>query len=434
VQTNRKLLIIPGAMVISLIFLAAVVFLGVEYYATGKVKEEINKHLKEVSQHVKVDYSSLGVNWLAFTVDLHNVKLSKPPLPGAVTIDRVSVRDLSSIGLNIIPTVVTLNNIAFDNKKAQLNVQRFSTSFSLNRMPSKAEMAADWSAVLQNLLAGDLTLENISFAEGKTKVLIRSLMLDYGLGKASLKKPSLKISQISFQHEAVKFTCDSLGLLASLDEKNFLTNFTKNINNFFVKFPPDLVQSNDFLKKLQALGYDQLTVNFDLKYGYQPKTKETNNMVEAAVENLGRLKINLRGGDLNSPPVPLTGGLMDFLSFLEQLKTAPQEASIQALSATYTDLGLASRLLKAEAQARGQSPKDFAQELISNLDAVLLLLPLPATVKDQLKAVNQFLLNPKEIQLAVTFKKPLRLKQLEEGSLDSYLKLLDQTEVKITAK
>lgn len=430
--TNRQLLIIPAALLL-LIFLAAAAFFGAEYYATSRVKSEINKHLQEVSQHVKVEYDGLGVNWLAFTVYLSKVKLSNPPLPGAVTIDRVRVRDLTSLGLNWIPTVVDFDQIAFDNQKTKLSIQHFSTSFFMTRIPSQKEVVDDLSTIFENLLAGDVTLENLSFSEKRTQLRLGGLAVNYGIGKEGSRNSSLQLSKLSYQKAEVKFDFHRVGLSASLNDQRLVTHLEKHVQKLSFKIPPEPARRNNVLQKLTALGYDHLTFNFDWQYDYQPKTKETNNVVAAAAENLGQLKIDLRGGDFDSPPVPLAGGLMSFLSFLDQVRTAQQEASLQSLKATYTDFGLMPRLIKAEAEARGQSPQEFTQDLVSNLNTVLLILPLPVALKKQVKAVNRFLLDPKEIQLTATFQKPLRLKELEQGSLDRVLKLLAHTDIKITA-
>ncbi len=434
-QKKRRLLFfIPTVLLFSLIVLAVAVFFALEYYATNAVKQEIDANIQELSPYVRVEYASMGVNWLAFTVNMKKVKISKPPLPGMITIDQVRVRDLTSIGTNWIPTVVALDNIVCKNEDARISIQQLVTSFSFTRIPTQEEAAKDWRVFWENLLAGDIKMKKLEFSDNKTQFHTDSIEADYSLERGNHRNSSLKITTLKLQKEDWQFHFDTFNLAASLDQDNLLSHLSKKVKNFSFKFPPDLVKSSTFLQQLTALGYDRLSFGVDLVYDYQPDTKDLRLAWDGSATNMGQLQFDLRLTDYNSPPVPLDGSLVQFLAFLEKLRTPAQDASLQGLKVFYRDFGLAPRLIKAEAQSRGQSPEEFIQNIFGTINTSLLILPLPAAVKEQVYAVNRFLQNPKEIQLAITCKKPVPLKNMEKGSPLLLLELLENTEVKITAQ
>ncbi len=430
-QKKRSLLIfIPTVLLISLIVIAIAVFFGLEYYATNTVKQEIDTSIQELSPYVRVEYDSLGVNWLAFTVNMDKVKISRPPLPGMITIDQVRVRDLTSIGIKWIPTVVVLDNLTGNIQDARVNIQQFVTTFSLNRIPTREEAAKDWRVFWENLLAGDIKVKKLEFSDNKTQFHTGALEAGYSLVRGNHRNSSLKVTTLKFQKEEVQFQFETFNLAASLDQDNVLSHLSKQVKNFSFQFPPELVKSSTFLQQLTALGYDRLNFGVDLDYDYQPKTKNMRLAWDGSAANMGQLQFDLRLTDYDSPPVPLNGSLV---KFLEKLRTPAQDASLQGLKVSYHDFGLAPRLIKAEAQSRGQSPEEFIQNIVGTINTSLLILPLPAAIKEQVYAVNRFLQNPKEIQLAITCKKPVPLKNLEKGSPLGLLDLLGNTEVKITA-
>jgi len=431
---RRLLVLIPIALIFSLVILAVAAFFILEYHATTTVKQEIDKNIQEISQYIQVDYDRVGVNWLAFTVNMHKVVLSKPPLPGIITIDRVSVRDLTSIGIKWIPTVVVLDNIVVNNKDASLGVQRLSTSFSLKQIPSQEELANDWKVFLENLRAGTVQAEGIGFSDKKNQVQIGRGEAYYSLAGGNQRNSSLTINDLKLLTSDLKVHFDTFKIAAALNQDNVLTSITKQVKNFSFQIPPELASRYTFFQKVNALGYDRLTLGIDLDYNYQPQTQDMSLVWNASAENMGRLQLNLQLNDYQSPRLPLDGSLAKFLNFLEQLRPPVHKASLQGFKAVYQDWGLAPRLIKAEAQSRGKSPEQFTRNLVGAINASLMFLPLPPAIKEQVNSVNRFLLNPKEIQLAVTCKKPVPLKNLEEGSLTGLLELFWNTEVKITAQ
>jgi hypothetical protein len=433
-KRKRLLFFIPSVLLFSLLFLAIVAFFALEYYATTTVKQEIDNTIEELSKHVLVQYDNLGVNWLAFTVNLEKVKLSKPPLPGMITIDRVSVRDFTSIGIRWIPTVVVFDHIALKNEDATVSIQQLVTTFSLNRIPTQEEAAEDWTVFLDNLRAGNVKLKQVEFSDKTTKFQFDMAEADYAFANGNYRNSNLTINNLKLQQEDLQFHFDNFFLASSLDQNNVVNRVSKKVKNFSFGFPTTLVESNNILQKLTALGYDQLIVGIELEYDYQPETKDLSIAWDASAINLGRLQFDLGLTDYRSPPVPLDGSLVEFLAFLEKLRTPAQEASLQGVKAVYHDFGLVPRLIKAEAQSRGQSSEEFTQNLVGTINTSLLFLPLPASLKEQVYAVNRFLQNPQKIQLTITCKKPLPLKNLEEGSIAGLLDLLENTELKITAK
>ena len=288
--------------------------------------------------------------------------------------------------------------------------------------------------IVKNLLNGNVKVDNFSLVAKKWQLQTGTIEANYEADKNNNRNSDLQINAMKLKSHDIDINFDTFILDASLDQKDIINHVSQNLKNFYLKFPPDLGESDDFFNKLTELGYDHFLFDFGLQYDYKPHTKELHTSWDASAENMGRLKAALHWGDFTNPPVPLGGTLSQFLSFMEQVSQAPIKASLISLRADYQDLGLARKIIKAEAQSQGVSPEDFIQDLVGNINAFLLVVPLPAKVKDQFRSVTQFLQKPNEIRLALTFQKPLPMKQLEQGSLDLLLTLLTNTEVTITAQ
>jgi len=313
-KPKRLLLVIPAVVLFSLLFLAVVAFFGLEYYATGVVKREIDYNIEELSQYMRVEYDSMGVNWLAFTVYLNQVKVSKPPLPGMVTIDKVSVRDLSSIGINWIPTVVVFDHIAYANEGTALDVQHLSTTFTLKKIPTQEEVASDWMVIWENLLAGKVTLKNLVLADKISNLQLRAEAADYLLDKGSPRHSSLKISDLGFQKEALQFHFEAYHLAATLNQNDVLTHMVQQIKDFSFQFPRGLTDRFPFFRSLTSLGYDRLAFGLALNYDYQPESKDLRFSWDASAADMGQLRVDLNLADYVTPPLPLNGGPVRFLA------------------------------------------------------------------------------------------------------------------------
>ena len=433
-NNKRHWFLIPLISLGSLVLLALVAFFSLEYYATTVLQKEIDSHIQDISEYVRVDYESMGVNWLAFTVDLKKVKLSKPPLPGIITIDKVAVRDFTSIGIRWIPTVVVLDNILCTNDDFKIAARRLATSFSLSRIPTEEEIGNNWKVLVDNLLAGDLNLNNLVYSDQDIQLDVEQIKTNYSLSGGNHKNIGLAIDHSKFQLGDVRLDSQAFQFAATLDQNNVLTHLAKKVKEFSFQFPSDLAKSNPFFENLAALGYDRLALGVDVNYDYQPETKNLNLKWDTSAADMGRLQFDLHLTDYHSPPVPVDGSLARLLNFLEQLRTPAERASLQGFTVLYQDYGLAPRLIKAEAQSAGQTPEAFTRSLVGTINTSLAILPLPAAIKEQVNSVNRFLQNPQEIQLTITCRKPVRLNKLGEGSVAGFLELLNNTEVKITAK
>ncbi len=434
-STKRRLWVpIIAALIIALVILPVTGFFILEYYVTTTVKQEIDLHVKELSKYIRVEYDRLGVDWLSYSVVMNKVRLSKPPLPGTITIDRVKVRDLTSIGIKWLPTVVVLDNINGALVGTTVGIQRLAATFSLHKIPSQEELAADWTVFLRNLRDGRLDMEKLAFKDKETQLNVAAFNSQYDMTTGKDRNVDVKMNHIDIKTGGMHLTSDAFGFAASLDQHDVLKSMSKNVANLSFQIPPAQARNNPIWEKLTELGYDRLSLGGAFSYAYQPDTDNLSLSWDASGAEMGRLQVDLRLADFDSPPVPLDGTLGKLLNFLEQLSQPAQKASFQGLRAAYQDFGLAPRIIKAEAQARGQSPEAFSRSLVGGINASLLFLPLPAAIKEQVNAVNTFLLNPKEIQVDITSKRPLRLKDLGTNSINGLLELFSNTEVKITAK
>ncbi|MGQ9689197.1 MAG: hypothetical protein ACUVXF_10485 [Desulfobaccales bacterium] len=433
-KKKRLLIVIPAVLFVFLIISAVVAFFVVEQYATATLKTEIDRNIKEISKHVLVEYDKLEVERFSFRVNLIKVRLSKPPLPGLIAIDAVKVRDFTSIGIKAIPTVVVLDNISGSVGDASIGIQRLATRFSLKNIPSQKEPADDWTVFFRNLQNGQVELEKMSFKDKETQFSLAAFKTDYAATAKNDRHLDLKINTLNFQSRGMTITTDALGFAASLDQHDVLQRLTKNVVNVSFRIPAGPAGDNVLFQRLTSLGYSHLSLGGDFTYAVDSTAKNLSLVWNASGAGMGRLHFDLRLTDFDSPPVPLDGSLAKLVQFLEQLLQPAQKAGFQGLKVVYQDFGLAPRLLKAEAQARGQSSEAFTRNLVGTINATLLLLPLPQTLKEQIVAVKTFLLDPKEIQVDITSKKPVRLGNLQGGSLNSLLEVFSSAEVKITAK
>jgi hypothetical protein len=431
---RRRWFFIPTVLLLSLAFLALVGFFGVEYYAMSVLKQEIDKQIQEISRYVRVEYDSMKVNWLAFTVDVNKVRMSRPPLPGRITIDKVAVRDLTSIGIRWIPTVVVLNDLSLVNEDFKITAHLFATSFTLNRIPTEEEIERKWQVLLENLSDGKLRLDNIAYSDKDTQLNIGHLKTNYSTTWGNLKNIGIEINDTTFQSANIRSNSQAISLAVSLDRNDVLRHLSQKIKDFSFHFPADWAENTPIVEKLNSLGYDRLAFGVDFNYDYQPDTKDLHMTWDGSAKDMGQLQLDLNLTDYHSPPVPVDGGLVRFLEYLEKLRNPVQKASLRGFTASYRDSGLAPRLIKAEAQSRGMTSEELTRDLVGSINATLALFPLPATVKEQVNSINRFLLNPQEIQLAITCKPPVRLKNLEEGSVLGFLDLFAKSEIKITAK
>jgi hypothetical protein len=431
---KRRWLLIPAILLAFLLVIALAGFFGLEYYTTKVLKQEIDSQIQAMSDYVRVDYDSLGVNWLAFTVDLNQVRLRRPPLPGRIIIEKVSVRDFTSIGINWLPTVIGLKNIALNNDAFNLTVQSAATSFSFSRIPSEEEIDRNWLILLENLSSGRLNLKKVAFSDQNTQVNIGNVTTDYSHSGTELKNLRVAINDVKSQSGTTLLDAKAFSLAFTLDKKDVLRHISQKIQDFSCRFPADWAKSNPFLAALASLGYDRLAFGVDLAYDYQPETRALHIAWDGAARDMGQVQLELNLSDYRSLPVPVSGSLVGLLNYLGKLQTPLENASLRGFTARYRDAGLVRRLIEAEAQSQGVTPREFSQNLVGTINSTLALLPLPVAIKDQVHAVNRFLLDPKEIQVTITCNPPARLQKLQEGSVTALLEVLGKTEVKITAQ
>ena len=427
-------LVIPVIFLLTILLLAVAGFFGLEFYTATVLKKEIDQRIQDISDYVRVDYDSLSVNWLGYTVDMNKVRLYKPPLPGVVTIDRVAVRDFTSIGIRWIPTVVVLENIAGTNDEFKIAAHRLATSFTLSRIPTEEEIDNDWTVLLANLQKGSVNLDKFTFSDSEAKLAVDTLTTDFAEASGNRKNFGLGINNLQLQTTDVDLNSQAFGFSASLGPNNVLDRFSNKITDFSLKIPAGQAGRSPFFEELAVLGYDHVSLGSDFAYDFLPDKENLHLTWNASAANMGQMQFDVHLVDYHSPPVPVTGSLATMLDFFENLRAPVEKASLQGFTARYHDQGLVTRLIKSEAQAAGQTPEQFTQNLVNSVNATVGIFPLPAAIKDQVKAVNRFLTNPQEIQLDITCHQPVRLQSLQEGSLSDALELLSKTDIKITSK
>uniref|UniRef100_A0A7V4G9Z9 DUF945 family protein n=1 Tax=Desulfobacca acetoxidans TaxID=60893 RepID=A0A7V4G9Z9_9BACT len=330
---------------------------------------------------------------------------------------------------------IALNRLAVvsQGKEAGTKVEMDDLKFQvgLNRVLRREELAADPAVLLGALQQFDFSVKNIS---------VKDKQGIFSLGGGSLtwegakeRKVAFTLSALDLNLPEVKLTLESYANHLTLDPQNILIYSDILLKNFLLALPPAQRGSDPF-GFLREMGYTSLKFNLDGKGTYNPQTQEDVSTMQLSGEKMGTIKVDLAGAGYRRPPLPLQGGLMGLLDFAQQWEKAMDEFALRSLKISYQDQGLVKQLLEMGGKAMGKNAKAFSQDLVNNINGTLLLFPLPQNLRDQMKAVNQFITNPNEIQISLAFKKPLRLKALKDPSPDQVLNLLGQADFNITAR
>lgn len=427
----------PATVLVSLaVFLVSglAAFFVFQYYAASVLKKEIDRQIKSLSRNVKVEYESLKVEPLTFFVTLEKVKLSNPPLTGVINIEAVRIRDFTCMGITVIPTTIKLDNFiaAFD--KSSLEIQHLETKFSLQAIPPKEQLSEDPVALLRHLRNSQTEIEKVSYRDRESELQVERLTVGYARKADQTRQLELKINSVRLQAAGMAFTTAAWGCSVSLDSRNVVQHLSQSVDHLSFPLPEGGPGGQGWVRELRKLGYERLCLGGDFTYRYEAKTRHLSLGWLVRGTDLGRLEFHFQLGEFASPAFPLEGDPTGVAQFLEGLEEALLNAALVTVKLAYQDWGLVPRLLQAEARARGETPEALVRNLLRALDAALLLLPGPPSLREQVGALRDFLREPREIHLELTAKSPCRLRDLERGGLEGLLGFLSRAELKITAR
>jgi hypothetical protein len=171
---------------------------------------------------------------------------------------------------------------------------------------------------------------------------------------------------------------------------------------------PQSLPDADAREGLAKLGYDKLSLNFDLSYAHNPETKRLS-IKQASIggDNIGQLSVSMDLGGIE------TTGIDDPMIAM----AAAQMATLERAELRYDDASLTGRILKLAATEAEMDETQFKSTLLTQLAQEAPEDPLAKQVVDSATA---FLTNPKSLSLNLKPARPLPLVQLMGGAQDPY--------------
>ena len=271
--------------------------------------------------------------------------------------------------------MVVLENIAGTNDEFKIAAHRLATSFTLSRIPTEEEIDNDWTVLLANLQKGSVNLDKFTFSDSEAKLAVDTLTTDFAEASGNRKNFGLGINNLQLQTTDVDLNSQAFGFSASLGPNNVLDRFSNKITDFSLKIPAGQAGRSPFFEELAVLGYDHVSLGSDFAYDFLPDKENLHLTWNASAANMGQMQFDVHLVDYHSPPVPVTGSLATMLDFFENLRAPVEKASLQGFTARYHDQGLVTRLIKSEAQAAGQTPEQFTQNLVNSVNATVGIFP-----------------------------------------------------------
>jgi len=167
--------------------------------------------------------------------------------------------------------------------------------------------------------------------------------------------------------------------------------------------------------RMRALGYDSLSVDMSVAGRWQAETgRAVLREARIAAADMGVLKITAAAEGLTDENIAtLRASLENVAEVLDRL----QSVSLTALSVTYTDAGLADRLLADLAQGEGLERSALARGLAAALANAMAGLGDPAFVERVREAAARFLADPGTIGVTAEPARPVTLAQLVGAGL-----------------
>lgn len=170
---------------------------------------------------------------------------------------------------------------------------------------------------------------------------------------------------------------------------------------------PQSLPDQDARDGLAKLGYDKLSLNFDLSYAHVPETKRLS-IKQASIsgDGIGQLSVAMNLGGIDPT------GLEDPALAL----AAAQMATLESLELRYDDASLAGRVLKLAATEAEMEESQFKAMLLAQLAEAGAQAPAVPLTKEVVDSATAFLTNPKSLSLHMKPAQPVPLFQLMGGA------------------
>lgn len=174
---------------------------------------------------------------------------------------------------------------------------------------------------------------------------------------------------------------------------------------------PQSLPDEEAREILTKLGYDKLSLNFDLSYAHSPANKRLS-IKQAAIggDGLGQLSVamDLGGVDPNAINDPILA------------MAAAQAATLESMELRYDDASLAGRILKLAAGEAEMDEDQFKSMLLAQLAEAGAQAPATPLTKEMLDSATAFLTSPKSLSLRLKPAQPMPLEQIMGNTQDPY--------------
>lgn len=174
---------------------------------------------------------------------------------------------------------------------------------------------------------------------------------------------------------------------------------------------PKSLPDQDARDGLARLGYDKLSLNFDLSYTHSPDTKRLS-IKQASVggDNVGRLSFAVDLAEVDAV------GMEDPAVAL----AAAQKAVLESAELRYDDASLAGRLLKIAAEEAQMDESQFKAMLLAQLAEAGAHAPDSPLTKQALDSATAFVTDPKSLSLRLKPTQPLPIGVFVLAAQDPY--------------
>jgi hypothetical protein len=319
-NTNKKLLI--GLLV--LIFIVSATLVTIEFYITNNVKSKITKHIENLSKFTTVSYDALSVNWTSFSVSMNNVKIDLPLLAVQVTVGQYMMREAKLLGVDWLPPLIRLKDV------------KISTSHTASPVTIESITISDISTRSEILTQAQTSLQGITFPLdenlGKFAKDLKKLgydtiraQLDIGYNhnipseetKHDIKLIFHNMGQINVAAHLGNVKPKIFDSVSEISVKNL--NISYKDNSFLQKSIAEAAKTNnlsvkDFIDKTIS-DLDQLLTLFSLP----ANLKEQVEPLKKFILNPERLEINFSFKKLFQPAKTKFNSLEDLLNWLKNV-------------------------------------------------------------------------------------------------------------------
>lgn len=174
---------------------------------------------------------------------------------------------------------------------------------------------------------------------------------------------------------------------------------------------PKSLPDQDARDGLARLGYDKLSLNFDLSYAHSPEAKRLS-IKQASVggENVGRLSFSVDLAEVDA------AGMEDPAVAL----AVAQKAMLESAELRYDDASLAGRLLKVAAEEAQMDESQFKAMLLAQLAEAGAQAPASPLTKQALDSATAFVTDPKSLSLRLKPTPPLPVGVFVLAAQDPY--------------